>query len=38
MQHFNIPATSRASFALYNTIEEVDILVNGIKKVIEAFK
>ena len=37
MDRFSIPATSRASFALYNTIEEADILVRGIKKVIEAF-
>jgi cysteine desulfurase/selenocysteine lyase len=37
MDRFSIPATSRASFALYNTIEEADILVHGIKKVIEAF-
>ena len=26
MQRFNIPATSRASFAMYNTKEEVDVL------------
>jgi len=38
MQRFNIPATSRASFALYNTTDEVDTLVSGIKKVIEVFK
>ncbi len=37
MDRFKIPATSRASFALYNTKEEVDILVNGLKKVIEVF-
>lgn len=30
MEHFNIPGTCRASFALYNTKEEVDILVEGI--------
>ena len=38
MDRFNIPATSRASFSMYNTIEEADILVRGIKKVIEAFR
>jgi cysteine desulfurase / selenocysteine lyase len=38
MERFNVPATSRASFALYNTKEEVDILVKGIEKVIEVFK
>ncbi len=37
MDRYCIPATSRASFALYNTKSEVDILVNGIKKVIEVF-
>jgi cysteine desulfurase/selenocysteine lyase len=37
MQRFNIPATSRVSLAFYNTKEEIDILVNGIKKVIEVF-
>ncbi len=37
MTRYNIPATSRASFALYNTKEEIDILVKGLKKVIEVF-
>ncbi len=37
MQFFGIPATARASFAFYNTIEEVDSLVLGIKKVQELF-
>jgi cysteine desulfurase/selenocysteine lyase len=37
MQRFNIPATSRASFAMYNTKEEVDTLVNGLNKIIEVF-
>jgi cysteine desulfurase/selenocysteine lyase len=35
MQRFGIPATARASFGLYNTHEEVDVLVRGIRKVIE---
>jgi cysteine desulfurase/selenocysteine lyase len=35
MQRFNIPATARASFGLYNTREEVDTLVAGIHKVRE---
>jgi cysteine desulfurase/selenocysteine lyase len=34
MDRFGIPGTSRASFAVYNTAEEVDQLVNGLKKVI----
>ncbi len=35
MQRFGIPATARASFGLYNTREEVDALVVGIRKVQE---
>jgi cysteine desulfurase/selenocysteine lyase len=38
MQRFGIPATSRASFAFYNTRAEVDVLVAGIKKVQKVFK
>lgn len=37
MQRFGIPATSRASFALYNTLAEVDALVVGIRKVQKVF-
>ena len=37
MDRLKIPATARASFALYNTREEIDILIQGIKKVIEVF-
>ncbi|MBI5825081.1 MAG: cysteine desulfurase [Chloroflexi bacterium] len=36
-EKFGIPATSRASFYLYNTKDEVDMLVNGIYKVKEMF-
>ncbi len=35
MQRFNIPATARASFGLYNTRAEVDALAAGIHKVRE---
>ncbi|MBI5471394.1 MAG: cysteine desulfurase [Ignavibacteriae bacterium] len=35
MKRFGIPATARASFAFYNTKEEVDVLVKGIYKVKE---
>jgi len=38
MHRFGIPATSRASFALYNTHAEVDALVAGIRRVQKAFK
>lgn len=37
MQRFNVPATARASFAFYNTKEEVDALASAIEKVIEVF-
>lgn len=35
MHRFGIPATARASFAFYNTKDEVDALVKGIYKVKE---
>jgi cysteine desulfurase/selenocysteine lyase len=37
MQRFKIPATARASFAFYNTREEVDTLAQTIEPVIEIF-
>ena len=37
MDRFCIPATARASFAFYNTTEDIDALMNGIKKVKELF-
>jgi len=37
MQRFKIPATSRASFGMYNTKKEIDVLVKGLKKIIEVF-
>lgn len=36
-EKFNIPATTRASFYLYNTFEEVDALIDGLGKVNEYF-
>lgn len=36
-EKFGIPATSRASFYLYSTKEEVDLLVKGLYKVKEMF-
>ena len=35
MDRFGIPATVRASFALYNTRNEIDVLARGIEKVRE---
>jgi cysteine desulfurase/selenocysteine lyase len=37
MMRFNVPATGRASFGMYNTKEEADALVAGLRKVIEVF-
>jgi cysteine desulfurase/selenocysteine lyase len=37
MQRFQIPATTRASFAFYNTKAEVDALIAGVRSVIEVF-
>jgi cysteine desulfurase/selenocysteine lyase len=37
MDRFHVPATARASFAFYNSMEEIDKLVAGILKVQEMF-
>lgn len=37
MRHFGVPATVRASFALYNTRADVDALVSGLSTVREVF-
>ncbi len=37
MQRFRVPATSRASFAFYNTMTEVDALIAGIRMVQKVF-
>ncbi len=37
MQHFGVPATLRASFALYNTRTDVDALVSGLASAREVF-
>ena len=37
MDRLGVPATARASLALYNTREEVDALVAAITKVREVF-
>jgi cysteine desulfurase/selenocysteine lyase len=38
MDFFRVPATSRASFGLYNTRAEVDVLFAGLEKVVEMFR
>ena len=37
MDFYEIPATARASLAIYNTEEDVDKLIEGIEKTIEVF-
>jgi cysteine desulfurase/selenocysteine lyase len=37
MQRFGVPATTRASFAFYNTRAEIDVLVKGIHRVLKVF-
>jgi len=34
---FNLPATTRASFYVYNSTDDVDLLVDGLKKVQKVF-
>jgi cysteine desulfurase/selenocysteine lyase len=36
-RRFGIAATARASFAVYNTIDEVDRLVSGVRRAVEFF-
>jgi cysteine desulfurase/selenocysteine lyase len=38
MQRFGVAATSRASFAFYNTVAEVDALVAAIRRVQKVFR
>jgi cysteine desulfurase/selenocysteine lyase len=37
MDFFEVPATARASFAMYNTRQEIDVLMAGIQSIIEVF-
>ena len=37
MERFGLPATTRASFALYNTLEEVDALAQAVRRARELF-
>ena len=37
MDRLGIPATARASFAMYNTRDEIDALVQGLERVLEVF-
>jgi len=37
MQHFSVPATVRASFGVYNTLEDIDALFRGVARAQELF-
>jgi cysteine desulfurase/selenocysteine lyase len=37
MQRFGIPATVRASFAFYNTLDEIDLLARGVERARQVF-
>ncbi len=37
MEFYQVPATARASFGMYNTHAEIDVLISGIKNLIEMF-
>ena len=37
MQRFGVPATARASFAFYNTLKEIDVLVAAILRAQKVF-
>lgn len=38
MQRFNVPATTRASLAFYNTRQEIDRLAEALREVMEVFR
>lgn len=38
MNRFNIPGTARASFAFYNTFEEIDIFINALNRAIKMLR
>jgi len=38
MDRFNVPATTRASFSFYNTLEEVERLAKGIEQAADLFR
>jgi cysteine desulfurase/selenocysteine lyase len=38
MHRFGIPGTTRASFAMYNTMEEIDILIDGLVKAVKLLR
>ena len=37
MKRLNVPATNRASFYIYNTLDEIDSLINGLTETVKLF-
>ena len=37
MRRFGTPATSRASFSVFNTTDEIDVLVDALAKAADVF-
>lgn len=38
MEHFGVPGTVRASFAFYNTMQEIDALVDGVNRALKMLR
>jgi cysteine desulfurase/selenocysteine lyase len=38
MNRFGIPGTTRASFAMYNTRDEIDVMIEGLNKAIKLLR
>jgi len=38
MKRFGIPGTIRASFAMYNTMEEIDVMIQALNKAIKLLR
>lgn len=38
MQHFNVPATARASFGIYNTTEDIEAFITSLNKVLNLIR
>ena len=38
MAKYGIPGTIRASFAIYNTKEEIDVMVEGLSKIVRVLR
>ena len=37
MKRLKVPATNRASFYIYNTVSEIDSLIDGLAKTVDLF-